>query len=207
MLFGSLFMVVYFLFFAMIHSLLADPRFKNWGRSVLGKAFDRWQRMVYNSLALLMVLPFLLILAFMPDKAIYIIPAPWRWLMVCVQILAVAALLITLHQTDISYFLGLSQLRNPGYQPNRGGQLVTDGFYRCIRNPLFFFAAIFLWTSPIMTENLLVFNILATIYFYVGARHEELSLKEEFGHVYDDYKENVPMFLPRLKCSSPQMKK
>ena len=77
---------------------------------------------------------------------------------------------------------------------------MTDGFYCHIRNPLFFFAAIFLWLSPIMSENLLAFNILATIYFYLGARHEERSLKEEFGEEYEEYKKRVPMFLPGLRC-------
>jgi len=67
---------------------------------------------------------------------------------------------------------------------------------------LFFFSAFFLWLSPLMTENLLAFNILATVYFYLGARHEERSLKEEFGQEYEDYKESVPMFLPRLWCPS-----
>jgi methanethiol S-methyltransferase len=78
------------------------------------------------------------------------------------------------------------------------GRLVTDGFYGHIRNPLLFFAAVFLWLSPVMTEGLLAFNILAMIYFYLGARHEETSLKEEFGQEYEEYKERVPMFLPRM---------
>jgi protein-S-isoprenylcysteine O-methyltransferase Ste14 len=51
-----------------------------------------------------------------------------------------------------------------------------------------------------MTLNLLAFNILATVYFYIGALHEERSLHEEFGPEYEDYKKRVPMFLPRLKC-------
>ncbi len=54
---------------------------------------------------------------------------------------------------------------------------MTTGFYGLIRNPLFLFAILILWLTPIMTQGLLAFNILATIYFYVGARHEERSLK------------------------------
>jgi methanethiol S-methyltransferase len=197
---GALAMVAYFILFAIVHSLLADPGFKSQGKSMLVKAFDRWQKLIYNLLALLMMLPFLFILAFLPDKALCMIPTPWSWLMVCGQLLAVAALLITLRQTGISYFLGLSQLRDLSGQAN-GGMLVTDGFYCYIRNPLFFFAAVFLWLSPLMTWNLLVFNILVTLYFYLGARHEERSLKEVFGRVYEDCREKVPMFLPRLRCS------
>ncbi|MDD2756039.1 MAG: isoprenylcysteine carboxylmethyltransferase family protein [Methanothrix sp.] len=198
---SALVMVAYFVIFAIVHSLLADPGFKSWEKSILGQTFDRWQRLFYNLLALLMVLPFLFILSFLPDRTLYIIPAPYSWFLASAQLLAVATLLIILRQTGISYFLGLSQLQDLSGQANGEGRLVTDGFYCYIRNPLFFFAAIFLWLSPLMTCNLLVFNILATVYFYLGARHEERSLKEEFGHVYEDYKERVPMFLPRLRCS------
>jgi protein-S-isoprenylcysteine O-methyltransferase Ste14 len=77
---------------------------------------------------------------------------------------------------------------------------VTDGFYCHLRNPLFFFAALFLWLSPVMTESLLTFNILATVYFYLGARHEEGSLYEEFQDEYEWYRKAVPMFLLRLRC-------
>jgi protein-S-isoprenylcysteine O-methyltransferase Ste14 len=101
-----------------MHSILADPRFKTWAGKRFSNVFDRWQRLAYIVLALIMILPF-----------IYIF-----------------------------------------------------------------------WLSPIMTLNLLAFNILATVYFYIGALHEERSLYEEFGPEYEDYKKRVPMFLPRLKC-------
>jgi protein-S-isoprenylcysteine O-methyltransferase Ste14 len=41
---------------------------------------------------------------------------------------------------------------------------------------------------------------MATFYFYLGALHEERSLKEEFGKAYEEYRLRVPMFLPRLGC-------
>jgi protein-S-isoprenylcysteine O-methyltransferase Ste14 len=127
-------MAAYFAFFAIMHSVLADPRFKSWARKEFGGVFDRWQRLERINRA------------------------------------------------------------------SASGETVTSVFYCHIRNPLFFFAALFLWLSPIMTLNLLAFNILATVYFYIGARHEERSLTEEFGQEYEAYKKRVPMFLPRLKC-------
>ncbi|MRR38353.1 isoprenylcysteine carboxylmethyltransferase family protein [bacterium] len=78
-----------------------------------------------------------------------------------------------------------------------GSGLVTTGFDSRTRNPLFLFAVLILWLSPLMTESLLAFNILATVYFYLGARHEERSLRAEYGRAYEDYKARVPMFLPR----------
>jgi len=97
--------------------------------------------------------------------------------------------------------LGLSQIGNRGRTDDVNG-LVTTGFYSRTRNPLFLFAAIILWLTPIMTESLLAFNILATFYFYLGALHEERSLKAEYGAAYEEYKSRVPMFLPRLRSAS-----
>lgn len=189
-------MAIYFAFFALVHSLLADPRFKSWGRKKFGGLFDRWQRLAYTVLALIMTLPFVYILAYLPDRILYIIPWPGSGLMAAGQILAALGLLASLRQTGIFYFLGLEQ---PKHSSAAVG-LITSGFYCRFRNPLFFFGALFLWLSPIMTVNLLAFNILATVYFYIGARHEERSLHEEFGPEYEAYKKQVPMFLPRVSC-------
>jgi protein-S-isoprenylcysteine O-methyltransferase Ste14 len=189
-------MAAYFAFFAIMHSILADPRFKGRAHKELGDVFDRWQRLAYTVLALIMILPFIYIFVYMPDRILYIVSWPGSGLMAACQALAAIALLAALRQTGISYFLGLEQIK----RASASSELVTSGFYCHIRNPLFFFAALFLWLGPIMTLNLLAFNILATVYFYIGALHEERSLMAEFGPEYEAYKKRVPMFLPRLKC-------
>ena len=189
-------MVAYFAFFAVMHSILADPRFKVRAQKAFGDVFDRWQRLAYTALAIIMMLPFFYIFVYLPDRILYIVPWPGMGLMAGCQVLAAIALLASLRQTGIIYFLGLEQLKGA----SAAGGLVTGGFYCHIRNPLFFFGALFLWLSPVMTLNLLTFNILATVYFYIGALHEERSLMVEFGPEYEAYKKRVPMFLPRLKC-------
>jgi protein-S-isoprenylcysteine O-methyltransferase Ste14 len=191
-------MAAYYLFFAINHSLLADSRAKQAARRFFGPTADRWYRLAYTILAFISVLPFFYILAFMPDTILYIVPAPWMWLMLVGQALAAAAVLYALVQTGFFYFLGLSQLFSA--RPEEPGKLVTSGFYCHIRNPLLFFGAVFLWLSPIMTVNLLTFNILTTVYFYLGALHEERALREEFGQEYEEYRRKVPMLLPRIRC-------
>ena len=198
---GRLAISAYFLIFAPVHSFLADPAFKSWARRAIGPAFDSWQRLAYNLLALIMILPFFLILALLPGRILYQIPEPWIYLEAVGQLLLTAAMLITLHQTGAASFLGLSQIGNEG-KAGDGSGLVTTGFYNIIRNPLFLFADLILWLTPIMTQSLLAFNILATIYFYIGVRHEERSLKAEYGEAYEEYKSRVPMFLPRLRSAS-----
>lgn len=188
-------LAAYFVLFAAVHSLLADPRFKRWFRQRSPRS-DRWYRLAYSILALVMVLPFLYVLFLLPDRVLYLVPAPWSWVMAACQILSALALFGALRQTGVFYFFGLVQLRGE----TESGELVTDRFYCHLRNPLFLFGAAFLWLSPIMTLNLFAFNLLATAYFYAGARHEERSLREEFGREYEEYRKRVPMFLPRLRC-------
>lgn len=189
-------MATYFLVFASVHSLLADPHFKRWAKQRSGSALDRWGRLAFNLLALIMLLPFIYILVYLPDEVIYIASWPAFGLMAAAQLLAAALLLVTLSQTGFLDFLGLEIFLHPG----RKKALVVRGMYCHLRNPLFLFAILFLWASPIMTINLLIFNVMATSYFYLGALHEERSLKEEFGEAYEDYRQKVPMFLPRLRC-------
>jgi protein-S-isoprenylcysteine O-methyltransferase Ste14 len=196
MLIGPLILVVYFAFFAFVHSLLADCKVKRMARRVSSSA-GRYYRLAFVLLAIVMVLPFFHILRFFPDRILYAVPSPWRWLMIVGQVMAALALFGALRQTGVSFFLGLAQISG---RQEENGSLVKDGFYCHLRNPLFFFGAIFLWLFPTMTVNLLTFNLLATLYFYVGALHEEKSLRKEFGNEYEDYKRSVPMFVPRLKC-------
>ena len=192
---GALAILAYFPFFAAIHSLLADPRFRRWAERRIGSAFDRWHRLAFTLLALIMVLPFLYILAVLPDRILYVASWPAFALMAAIEALAAAMLLIAFLQTGVLHFLGLTGLAHQETEV-----LVTDGFYCHVRNPFFLFAILFLWSSPIMTASLLTFNIMATIYFYLGALHEERSLKEKFGEAYVDYRQRVPMFRLRLRC-------
>lgn len=191
--------IAYFVIFGLTHSLLADPRAKRAIRNAIGQAADRWYRLVYVILSAVAVLPFFYILAFAPDRTLYAVPAPWKWLMITGQVLCVLAVAAALWQTGFFYFFGLSQPFSA--RPEEPGTLVTGGFYCHIRNPLFFFGTVFLWLFPFMTVNLLTFNIMATVYFYVGALHEERSLVEEFGDAYKAYRQRVPMIIPRIRCN------
>jgi len=190
---SAILLASYFILFASVHSLLADSRTKSMIQRLFPRS-ARSYRLAFVLLAGVMVLPFLSLLR-QPDEILYSVPQPWSWLMTAGQLLAAVGLLEATRETGVYGFLGLDQL------PSRqSGDLVTDGFYCHVRNPQFLFAIIFLWLFPTMTASLLTFNLLATLYFYLGARHEEISLAGQFKEKYRAYRETVPMFLPRLRC-------
>lgn len=108
------------------------------------------------------------------------------------QALSVLLLLVAILQTDTLSFIGLRQL----FEEEKPGQLVTRGLYTLVRHPLYLFSLTFLWFSPTMSVNTLVFNIGVTAYFIIGAYFEERKLLRDFGEAYEEYKRRTPFLIP-----------
>ena len=71
------------------------------------------------------------------------------------------------------------------------------GPYRWVRHPLYLFMIVIFWSSPILTADRLLFNVLWTTWVFVGTILEERDLVGDFGDSYRDYQSRVPMLLPR----------
>lgn len=79
------------------------------------------------------------------------------------------------------------------------------GPYRWVRHPLYFFVLIMIWTNPDLTADRLLFNVLWTLWIFVGAVLEERDLVSHFGEVYRHYQQKVPMLIPvRFSPSWPK---
>lgn len=189
-----LILALFFTFYGVLHSVLASLALKAWARRVFGPGVERWYRLVYNIIAVVTLLPLLPLLAWLPGPTLYVVPSPWRWLMVGGQLLALAALGVSLLQTGLFHFLGLAQV--VAAQPGETGKLNVGGFYGWVRHPLYFFSLLLLWLTPAMTLNLLVTYLLLTLYFYVGTFFEERRLLIEFGSAYRAYQQRVPRLIP-----------
>jgi protein-S-isoprenylcysteine O-methyltransferase Ste14 len=185
----------YFAAWAAVHSLTASLRCKNWVRRTLGPWTDRWYRLAYVAFASVSGLPLLLMGALLPNRTLYVVPSPWRWMMIGGQMLALVALAGAVLQTGPSYFLGLSQLL--AKRSSQAESLQVRGFYCWVRHPLYLFSIIFLWLTPEMSVNLFTFYALITLYFAIGSLHEESRLRVEFGDAYRDYQRQVPWLIPR----------
>lgn len=191
---SALLIIVFFVGYAVLHSLLASLAVKNGARRLFGPGSERWFRLVYNLIALITFLPIFPMIALLPAETLYIVPSPWRWLMLAGQILALLGLGVSFLQTGVLHFLGLAQLL--AQQPGESGSLNVGGFYAWMRHPLYTFSLLFLWLTPAMTTNLLTAYLLFTLYFYLGSIFEERRLLAEFGDVYRDYQRRVPRLIP-----------
>jgi protein-S-isoprenylcysteine O-methyltransferase Ste14 len=174
--------------------LLASLRVKDWARRTLGVGVDRWYRLAYVVFATVTCLPIFAMGALLPDQALYVVPTPWRWLMIGGQVAALGGAAGAVLQTGPSYFLGLSQLMAGR---STDDTLQVQGFYCYVRHPLYLFAILFVWLTPAMTVNMATLYGLITLYFAVGSVHEERRLVAQFGAAYRAYQEQVPRLIPR----------
>ena len=190
--------VGYTALYAGLHSWLASRRLKEWTRQTLGPGTDRWYRFAYNvvgGITLLLLVP---MLAWLPDRVLYTLPAPWLWLALLGQLVALIGILYGLWLTNIWHFLGLCQLfdiptvRREDCTP----PLVVRGLYRWVRHPLYFWGLVLIWLTPQMTVNRLALFAVFSVYLYVGTFFEERRLVEEFGDDYRAYQRRVPRLLP-----------
>jgi len=178
-----------------VHSIMASLGFKEFLRGMLGSGLMRAYRLFYNGFSVISLAPILYLMVTLPDKTLYQIPAPWKYLVLVGQGISAILLLVAVLQTDTLSFIGLRQL----IEEEKQGKLVTSGFYRYIRHPLYTFGLLVLWLSPSATINSFIVYLSLTIYILVGIVFEERKLIREFGQAYVDYKTSTPMLVPGLR--------
>jgi len=186
----------------LLHSLLASLRAKAIVEQWFGASNTHWYRLTYNLLAVLLLIPVLALIVFLPDQTLYRFSQPWRTLAFVGQACAALLAVYTLLRTDLSDFMGLG--RALGKIPNPADELVIDGAYAWVRHPLYFAGLIYLWLSPSMTINRLAFYAALSIYIVIGAVFEERKLLIAFGQSYAIYQKRVPMLIPGFKRQSDQ---
>jgi len=85
------------------------------------------------------------------------------------------------------------------YSAQKDGKLVTEGVYQYVRHPqytgiyLALFGQLIHWPT---LPTLVLFPLIVWIYFNL-AKKEEKALLKNFGHAYEDYMRQVPMFFPK----------
>jgi len=81
--------------------------------------------------------------------------------------------------------------REPHTQP-----LTVRGPYRQVRHPIYLSILILFWSTPVLTADRLLLNVLWSAWIVVGTLLEERDLAGRFGDSYRSYQKKVPMLIP-----------
>jgi methanethiol S-methyltransferase len=183
--------------FAVQHSVMARPWFKERWTQIVPWAVERSTYVLCASLALLLLF--------------------WQWRPIGIQIwsvdTAVARAVIwaffTIGWMDvlivtflINHFdlFGLRQVWLPLLgKPYTPVTFRTPLPYRVVRHPLYLGFLLAFWMTPNMTLAHLVFAVATTAYIVIAIQFEEHDLLAEHGAQYQAYRLKVPMLLPGLR--------
>lgn len=80
----------------------------------------------------------------------------------------------------------------------------TPLFYRYVRHPLYVGWLIAFWATPTMTGAHLLFAVLTSAYMVTAIRWEEHDLVMVHGSKYEEYQKRVPKLIPSLVGYQPQ---
>lgn len=185
-------LILFVALWGVVHSYTASLKFKESLREILGNRFMRLYRLSYNIFSIVSFTPILYLLAILPDRNLYQVSSPWNYLMLAGQGISTLLIFIAFLQTDSLSFVGLRQL----FEEEKSAKLVTKGFYRIVRHPLYTFGLLILWLSSSVSVNSFIVYVALTIYIFIGAYFEERKLLREFGQAYEDYKGVTPMIIP-----------
>ena len=183
-------------FFALQHSGMARLGFKKWWVKIVPQHLERSTYVLLASLAFI-----LLFWQWQPLGGII-----WRvenqiLINIFYGISAFGWLIVLASTFLINHFdlFGLRQV----YLYSSGQEYIdldfkVTGLYKYIRHPLMLGFLITFWSTPIMTIAHLVFAVSMTIYIIVAIRLEEKDLVEIYGVLYERYREQVSMLIPRI---------
>jgi len=185
------------LLFALQHSIMARPAFKNWWTKFVPEPIERSTYVLLSSLCLL-----LLVWQWQPMGGVIWSVESTAAKTFLTVVFITGWLIVFLSTLMINHFdlFGLRQVwfyfTGKKYMPL---YFRTPFFYQYVRHPLYFGWLIAFWATPVMTMAHLLFALLTTGYILTAIRFEERDPVKTFGDRYLEYKNKIPMIIPVKK--------
>lgn len=183
--------------FALQHSVMARPAFKRWWTSIIPKDIERSTYVLLASSVLL-----LLYALWRPIPAMVWQVTEPAGSAALRALFALGWLIVFLSTFMIGHFdlFGLKQV----WLSLKGRVAPSDRFrtpalYRIVRHPIMLGFLIAFWATPSMSIGHLLFSIATTGYILIAVQLEERDLVAQHGASYEQYRREVPAFIPLAK--------
>ncbi len=189
-------LIVAWLLFGLLHSLLAGGRFKQLVHSRMKSGY-RFYRIIYSFFATISLIAVLWYHFSINTILLWNNSVAEKTAAIILSIPAIIVIAISIKK----YFLDLSGINVfiKSY-PVQNQQLELTGLRKYVRHPLYFGTLLFVWCFFVWKPSLsnLISSICITLYTRVGVYFEERKLVKEFGDEYKSYIKKVPMLVPGL---------
>ena len=178
------------------HTVMARPAFKRVWTKVVPAPIERSTYLVFVAMATV-----LLVLCWAPMPAVLwdssgtvLFP-----LLIGVYFLGWCIVLFSTFLINHFHLFGLQQAFSFMRRiQSKQETFQTPLLYKLVRHPMMSGVLIALWAVPVLTVGRLLFNVLMTVYVFVGLYFEERTLTAELGEDYVRYQENTPSVIPRI---------
>lgn len=175
-----------------LHSVLASLVVKR-HVSVRWPRLASSYRLVYNGIALVLLIPPLTVMYAIDSPALWQWRGAMAWLADAVAVLAIGGFFWSLRYYSGREFIGWG--RDVGTAIDTRRQLTISPLHRHVRHPWYCLALLILWTRD-MNAAFLVTCVAVTGYFIVGSRLEERKLVATYGDPYRRYMARVSGLMP-----------
>jgi len=180
--------------FAIQHSGMARPAFKDWFTRIVPKPIERSTYVLLSSLVLLLMFwqwrPF-------PQEVWNVTTQASATLVDGLFVLGWLVVLTSTFMINHFDLFGLRQVySNFTNRPLTPTPFTTRGLYRIVRHPIMLGFLIAFWAIPRMTVGHLLFAIATTGYILIALQFEERDLARHYGSEYEHYRQQTPMLIP-----------
>jgi methanethiol S-methyltransferase len=185
--------ILLWLFYFILHSVLAADGVKAWFSKKTGARF-RYYRIGYNLIAIGTLMPLLVWYRTLTPLVLW---QPGPLMEALAAGLVLAGLIVgylALRSYSLGEFSGLSYLRH--LSPAQS--LVTTGLNRYVRHPLYF-SLVLLMSGYLLhsgTDTHLAVFVVVLAYLIIGSRLEERKLEATYGDAYRAYQQRVRRLVP-----------
>jgi len=185
--------------FAVQHSIMARPWFKQMWTRIVPEPVERSTYVLFSSVALI------LLFCIWEPLAGVVWKVTSRPAVIVIDVLFALGWITVLVATFLINHFDLFGLRQVWLylrgRPYTQLKFRTPGPYRYVRHPLYVGWLMVFWSAPVMTTAHLVFAIATTAYIFIAIQFEERDLVR-FHPEYADYRREVPMILPLKRAVS-----
>lgn len=150
-------------------------------------------RLFYNLISIILICAIIWVHINAPNGAI--LEHHWILTALSIALLSLGLLIsvVAFRSYNLWEFLGLVP------EGDSGGGLVTSGLNAFVRHPLYLGAIIGLFglLCYFPKWDVLLSVVLASVYFIIGIRFEEVKLRRTFASVYEMYMSQTPCLIPK----------